>query len=116
MRRLAYAVAMLVIIVGCGGGAPAVSPAGTPALTLQLGAQNSLFSTRELSVAADVIFAVELDNKDSLPHNFAVAGKQSGEIFTGPQIKTSVFNPLPAGSYRFQCDVHPEMNGTLTVN
>ena len=38
-----------------------------------------------------------------------------GEIFPGPAQKTYDVPPLKAGAYAFVCSVHPNMNGTLTV-
>jgi plastocyanin len=39
----------------------------------------------------------------------------AGEIVTGP--KQIVYNvpALPAGSYYFSCQVHPNMHGTITA-
>ena len=38
-----------------------------------------------------------------------------GEIVTGPATKVYQVPALPAGTYPFVCDVHPNMTGTLTV-
>ena len=36
--------------------------------------------------------------------------------FPGPKIETSDVPALAAGSYKFECSIHPAlMNGTLTV-
>lgn len=101
--------------VACGG-APAASPAGTPAVTVEISALNSVFDRSELQVIAGAPFAVRFENLDTVPHNVSVRGGPApliGEIFTGPAERTYYFTALPAGSYPFLCDVHPEMKGTL---
>jgi plastocyanin len=106
---------LLVALAACGGG-PARTPAGTPAVTLELSATNSIFDKTQLEVVADAPFAIEFENRDAIPHNVAIQGGgagMTGEVFGGPQTKTHVFPSLPAGSYRFVCDLHPEMVGTL---
>jgi plastocyanin len=37
------------------------------------------------------------------------------ETFSGIATRTFLLGPLTQGSYRFVCDVHPTMSGTLTV-
>ena len=106
---------LLVALAACGGG-PARTPEGTPAVTLELSATNSIFDKTQLEVVADAPFAIEFENRDAIPHNVAIQGGgagMTGEVFGGPQTKTHVFPSLPAGSYRFVCDLHPEMVGTL---
>ena len=118
MKRSLAIGAILVSLVACTG-APAVSPAGTPSVTLDLSAQNSIFDKDALSVAAGAPYAIRLDNKDAVPHNVAVVGGPPGsvaEIFTGPAVRTHTFPALTAGSYTFRCDVHPEMTGTITAD
>jgi plastocyanin len=57
-----------------------------------------------------------------VPHNIAIYTDSSlsealfqGEIVTGPATAQYEVPPEPAGEYYFQCDVHPTMNGTVTV-
>ena len=38
-----------------------------------------------------------------------------GDLVTGPAKVDYDVPALPAGTYYFQCDVHPSMNGTVTV-
>jgi plastocyanin len=103
-------------VIGACSGAPAPTAAGTPAATVDLVAQNLAFSPRELTVPANVPFAIRFENRDSQPHNIAIHGPQTQktEIFSGPETRTEVFAALPPGSYGFICDVHPEMTGTIT--
>lgn len=105
------------VLAACGGATP--PPSGTPAVTLELVAENSRWDRGELTVVAGSPFAIRLENRDTLPHNVSVRGGPApmiGEIFTGPAERTQLFAALPAGSYTFICDVHPEMTGRLTAD
>ena len=98
------------------GGSPATTGA-----TLHISAQNIAFDTDHLAAAAGQAFVLEFDNNDAgIPHNVEIknAGGTSmfkGQIITGPAKVSYQVPALPAGSYMFVCDVHPNMTGTLTV-
>ena len=78
-------------------------------------------SDLHLAAAAGQAFVLEFDNNDAgIPHNVEIknAGGTSmfkGQIITGPAKVSYQVPALPAGSYMFVCDVHPNMTGTLTV-
>ena len=107
-------------LASCGGSVgPAQTPAGTPAVTIEISALNSVFDRAELTVIADAPFAIRFENLDPIPHNVSVRGGPAalvGELFSGPAERTYYFGSLPAGSYPFLCDLHPEMKGTLFSN
>lgn len=99
------------------GGAP-------EAVTIDLVAENIAFDTDTITVPAGSEVTVNFDNRDAVPHNFAVyensAGENPifvGEIFTGPAQMTYTFTaPEEPGTYFFRCDVHPgTMNGDVIV-
>ena len=96
------------------------SPAATGA-TLHISAQNIAFDTDHLAAAAGQAFVLEFDNNDAgVPHNVEIldahgASMFKGQIITGPATASYQVPALPAGSYTFLCDVHPNMTGTLTV-
>lgn len=81
------------------------------------------FDTDIVNLPADTETQLTLENKDAgTPHNFAIyqdAGYTTplfqGEIFPGPASKTYTIPALPAGTYYFHCDVHPNMQGTVIV-
>jgi plastocyanin len=116
--RHATALCLAALALAACGGTPPPTPEGTRAVTLELVAANSTFDKTELSVPADVPFAIEFENRDVVPHNVSIqAGPPAmiGEVFGGPAVRTYVFRPLPAGSYSFRCDLHLEMAGSITA-
>ena len=103
------------VLGACAGAAPP-TPAESPATTLEITAEGSVFDRDHLAVPADTTFALRFINHDAVPHNVSIRGAPTplvGEIFGGPAERTYVFAGLPAGSYTFLCDVHPEMRGTV---
>lgn len=82
------------------------------------------FDKDKLSAAAGAV-TIAFDNQDGgIPHNISVhegadaKGKTLGktDLETGP-VKQELKLDLKAGSYFYQCDVHPTtMKGTLTVS
>ena len=109
---------LLLAVAGCGGSA---SPQPTyPPGAIVVTAESRTFSTSELVVPADVAFPLVLVNKDGDSHNIAIRSKQGfdGElIFRHDPIAASTIvlqvGPIPAGTYYFICEVHPEMTGTV---
>ena len=91
---------------------------------IAISAQNLRFSTSCLVAPAGTAFKVRLTNKDGEPHDVAIfrdAGFSDpivkGDLFSGPDVTKDTDVPaLDAGTYYFQCIVHPaDMKGTLTV-
>lgn len=106
------------------GGTPAAgAPAGTT--ELKLIAKNLLFDVATLTGVAGKELTVTFDNQDvAVPHNIHffqgadATGTSVGatELAAGPVVQTLKIGPLDAGSYYYQCDVHPTtMIGVLTV-
>lgn len=90
--------------------------ASTPTIV----AKSITFDLVQLVIPAGKEFSLEFDNQDTgIPHNVAIYTEESGEaLFTGDQVTeptTYAIPPLEAGSYYFQCDVHPAMNGSVSV-
>jgi mono/diheme cytochrome c family protein/plastocyanin len=106
--------------LGGGSASPAASlPPGTASINET--AQNTAFLQTELTAPADKPFAIVFENQDaSVPHNIEIknstgADAFKGEIFPGVATKTYSVPALKPGTYPFQCTVHPNMTGTLTV-
>lgn len=89
--------------------------------TVEITAQGTAFDTSEIALPADTHSTIVFDNQDSLPHNVAIYTAEGGDqLFAGEIVTATTAEypvpPLEAGSYYFQCDVHPtEMNGTVAV-
>lgn len=98
------------------------SPSGGGAgVVIRIVALNIQFDLAEFSVPADTPFQIVFDNQDAgIPHNVAIYQGQAGgptlfkgDIFNGVETVTYDVPGLPAGDHYFQCDVHPNMNGTV---
>jgi plastocyanin len=84
-------------------------------------AEGIAFDTAELSLPEGGEAVIAFDNRDAgIPHNVSVYTEQGGEaifqgeIITGPATIEYRFPPPDPGSYYFQCDVHPQMQGTAS--
>ena len=99
-----------------GGPGASGGPACTPTPQIEITAQNTKFSSDQLCIPANTPFHIVFHNKDQIPHNLSVATFFSGDVFSGPGDRTYDVPPIPAGSYKFICVVHPTvMFGTATV-
>ncbi|MGH2590233.1 MAG: cupredoxin domain-containing protein, partial [Actinomycetota bacterium] len=97
-------------------------PGGVPADPSTVVAQGIAFDTDTISLPAGQPATLTFENRDPDPHNIAIYTDDSvseslfqGEIVTGPTTVDYAIPPLDAGEYYFQCDVHPNMNGSVTV-
>lgn len=96
---------------------PESAAAGEIAVT----ARNIAFDKKDIELKADAESQISFTNKDApTPHNIAILSDGGQVIFRGQLAteKTPVtysFKAPAAGKYKFQCDVHPNMNGTVTV-
>ncbi len=102
---------------------PVTCPKGGVSLTAPSGAAASNFAETTLSAAANTAITICFDNQDiGVQHNIDVFDKAGGTsivaggIITGPAQELLDVPAEPAGTYYYQCDVHPlTMNGTLTI-
>lgn len=91
---------------------------------LSITAKDIKFATDKLVAPAGKPFDLTFDNEDAQQHDVSIyAGSDAsapnvfrGEIFAGPKTVTYHVPQLKAGSYYFQCDVHPNMKGTLDAH
>ncbi|HET6770936.1 MAG TPA: cupredoxin domain-containing protein, partial [Actinomycetota bacterium] len=105
-------------------GPPPCEPSGTElTLTAPPGAVADGFAETCLAAPAGEPFSVAFDNQDALPHNLGIYTSSGGDrLFSPPETPNggeSVTYEVEAiqdpGQYYFQCDLHPNMNGTFVV-
>ena len=97
---------------------------GTGASGNVITAENLAFDRDTLSFPAGVASTLTFQNNDAgQSHNVAIYTDESastalfqGELLTGVGSTEYQIPALEAGSYFFRCDVHPTMNGTVTVS
>jgi len=97
------------------------SPSAGGGPVIRIVALNVKFDLAEFSVPANTPFQIVFENQDAgIPHNVAIydsgpAGSAlfQGEIFNGVRTVTYDVPGLPPDNHYFQCDVHPNMNGTV---
>ena len=84
-------------------------------------AKDMQFATKDVQVPAGKAFQLSFTNNDGAPHNVAIYTDSSastnlfrGEIFSSAT-KVEQVPALAAGTYFFRCDVHPDMQGTITA-
>ena len=146
MSRRSLALSLVALaLAACGGGtqappraaqptagaspAPAqCSPSGT---TPQITAEKNKFDKDCLAAPANQAFTIEFINKDKAlsaadehytGHNVSIESGTgvrtffAGDIIKGVKTVEYQVDPLPAGTYAFECDVHPRtMKGTFVV-
>jgi plastocyanin len=100
-----------------GSGGPGAGGGG-----LAIIAQGVAFNVKTLSAPAGKPFTVLFDNRDAgTPHDFDVLDASGAKVFDGKDFpgagqKTYDVPALKAGTYKFECSIHPAlMNGQLTV-
>lgn len=105
-----------------GGEAPTDEPPPVEG-GLTISAVDLQFSTDTLEFKAGEESQLEFANDDasSIQHNVAIYEEEGGseifvgEIIPGGQSTTYSVPAMEKGEYYFHCDVHPGMNGTVTV-
>lgn len=136
-RSFAAAVASAVLVLGACGESPerssssavkssssaSLAGCGEPSETVEVTASASLFDKECLAAKAGKLIKVEFHNKDDYQHIFSVLEKKGGKkIFASPYFEGLMSNTaevpaLVAGSYRFECNIHPAiMEGRLSVS
>jgi len=120
-------VAMLaggIAVLAFGAGEEEAPGGEGPAVVIALSAADIAFDRTSLTVPAGEPFAIDFDNRDAgIQHNvqifdnpdFAGSPLFPGDpLITGPDRVTYDVNPLEAGTYYFNCVVHPaQMQGTI---
>jgi plastocyanin len=124
-----------VVVKGGGGGGPP-PPTATPgggggggggeggtANPSTVAAQGLVFDTDQIALPPDAPSTLHFENKDAgVSHNIAIYTDSSlgtnlfrGQIVIGPASIDYSIPALKPGTYYFHCDVHPNMQGSVTV-
>ncbi len=100
------------------------APAGPNAVVLK----DNVFEPKELTAKAGQAVTFTLKNAGLVPHNMHVAPLDGNfdspqsvvstpEIVMNGKTGTLTWTPPAAGTYKFRCDIHPDvMTGTIAVN
>lgn len=117
-------VAVTLTIAACSGSAlgndrpPASLDPGSPTLI----AEAIAFDRTELRVAANRPFVLVFENREAVTHNVSIYASEAnqdrrfeGALFAGPSTRWYPVPALAPGTYRFACDLHPSMTGTLAA-
>jgi len=111
----AVAAISMLVLPGRGSLAAAAQP------KLSITSFDSKFDKKCLAAPANQAFTIDFTNLDrGIPHNVAIYQDQTasktlfkGELIDGPGKTTYSVHGLPAGTFFFRCDPHPDMNGTF---
>lgn len=105
-----------------GGSAPPTSGDAVPACAVaeagrvRIVADDLAWDVDCLEVPADAPVTIEVDNReDGVNHNLHLTdapGDPSTPLEAGPVVQELAVE-LPAGTYRYVCDIHPTMVGEL---
>lgn len=90
--------------------------------SLALSAAGTAFDTDTLDLTAGEETQVDFTNEDSVQHNLAIYEQEgasealfAGDLVPPGQAVTYTIPALDKGTYYFHCEVHPSMNGDVTV-
>ncbi len=101
------------------GEEPEAPTAGECEVTVDIAAENVEFDISEFEVPADTAFCINFENREDVPHNVAIYDGEealfTGDILDAAGSITYQVPALPAGEFRFICDVHPDMAGDVIV-
>ena len=126
MKRLTLTLGLLAlaaVLAACSGATAAAptpaAPAGDPSDAVTIVAKDLKFAPTAVAVKADTAFDLVFDNQEGAPHNIAISNASGASVFKGEILSsakvTYAVPALPAGTYGFICEVHPDMKGTITA-
>ena len=111
--RVVGAVATAIVLIGMVGSVTASDATRLPG-DITLSASNMEFKQESLTADAGDV-AIYFENKDPFAHNVKIDGHGASDMAPGRISVRHVFRNMTAGSYKYYCEIHPDMEGTLTV-
>jgi plastocyanin len=127
MKRLTLTLGLLAlaaVLAACSGATAAPEgasqpPAGGTGDTVSIVAKDIKFTTTDVSIKAGAPTQIDFDNQEGAPHNVAILDANGQTVFKGEIVSnkrvTYQVPALAAGAYKFLCEVHPDMKGTITA-
>ena len=113
------------IVAGEGGTETGGTETGTETggeADVSIAARELVFDKAQFTLPAGEPATIAFTNDDPFDHNVAIYTDESlttvllqGELFTGPGTIEYAVPALEPGSYYFRCDLHPTMQGVVTV-
>jgi plastocyanin len=123
--RLVLALVAAVLVAACQGSALGFdrAPASLDPASPSISASDIAFDRSEIAVPAGQAFTLVFDNREAVPHNVSIYVDSSlkgrrfeGQMVTGPATRWYPVPALTAGTYFFQCDMHPSMAGRIVAS
>jgi plastocyanin len=117
----ALLIGVVAVLAACSGGGAAASLSPPSGVTASIDAKDTKFSASTLDVPAGKPFQLFFRNLDGAPHNVAIYRDDSASqpIYVGETITNAAVTyqvpAIPAGTYFFRCDVHPQMTGSVVA-
>jgi len=110
------------VIAGCAASSAPAAQVGEvlDANAVHIVAKDIAFVPPTVTAIAGRPFQIAFDNEDGAPHNVEIIAADGTSIYIGATVDgpgSQVYDvpAMSAGAYRFRCDIHPGMEGTLTV-
>lgn len=120
--RLVTATAVALLVAACGGGDDDGAASGDcldgTSGEVTIVAKDLSWDAECIDATAEEELVISVDNRDAgVNHNLHLKdapGKPKTELEPGPVVQELTVT-LPTGSYKYVCDIHPNMVGTLEV-
>jgi plastocyanin len=116
MKRILSVLAVLMLAAGLAACSSSAKKSDTPTsgssgAAAGISIQNFSFSTTPVKAGA----TVTVKNNDSTEHTVTSDDGKSFDLTMQPDSTQTFTAPGKAGSYKFHCNIHSSMHGTLTV-
>ena len=113
--HIRWVVLMCVAAAACGGSDSVTgnNPGNTPTATTSVTMSSKQFQPAAILVSKGA--TVTWTNQDGFPHNVTFSNASITSIANFSTGSQSTVMPAAAGTYNYNCTIHPGMNGTVTV-